>query len=72
MTGAMAWTKSNGGQRRMKSEQARLTATVAGLETEISELHAQIESQKEQFRIKPDRCVGDRADSKGYRFGARL
>jgi len=31
MTGAMAWTKSNGEQRRMKSEQARLTATVAGL-----------------------------------------
>lgn len=38
-------------QERMKSEQARLTATAAGLQTEISELHAQIESQKEQFRI---------------------
>ncbi len=38
-------------QERMKSEQARLTATMAGLETEISELRAQIESQTEQFRI---------------------
>ena len=38
-------------QERMKSEQARFSATVLGLETEISELHAQIESQQEQFRL---------------------
>jgi membrane fusion protein len=41
-------------QERMNSEQARLTATATGLETEISELHAQIESQREQFRISSE------------------
>jgi membrane fusion protein len=36
---------------RMKSEQARLTAMIGGLETEISELKAQIDIQNEQVRV---------------------
>ena len=35
----------------MKSEQARLTAAIRGLETEVSELQEQIETQKEQIRL---------------------
>jgi membrane fusion protein len=38
-------------EERKKSEQARLTASIGGLETEISELQAQIESQNEQIRV---------------------
>jgi membrane fusion protein len=38
-------------QAQMKSEQARLAATTTGLETEISVLHAQIETQREQLRL---------------------
>jgi membrane fusion protein len=38
-------------EERKKSEQARLAALIGGLETEISELHAQIESQNEQIRL---------------------
>ena len=38
-------------EERRKSEQARLTAVIAGLEAEISELHAQIENQNEQIRV---------------------
>jgi len=41
-------------QERMKSEQARLSATAAGLETEISEVRAQIETQQEQFRLSSE------------------
>jgi membrane fusion protein len=41
-------------QERMKSEHARLSATMMGLQTEISELHAQINSQQEQFRISSE------------------
>ena len=37
----------------MKSEHARLSAT-AGLETEISEVRAQIETQQEQFRLSSE------------------
>jgi len=38
-------------QERTKSEQERLTALIAGLETEISQLRAQIELQNEQIRV---------------------
>ena len=38
-------------QERTKSEQARLTALIGGLKTEISELQGQIESQKEAVRV---------------------
>jgi membrane fusion protein len=38
-------------QERTKSEQARLTALIGGLETEKSELQAQIESQKEGIQV---------------------
>jgi membrane fusion protein len=38
-------------QERAKSEQERLTALIAGLETEISQLQAQIEIQKERIRV---------------------
>ena len=38
-------------EERKKSEQARLAASIAGLETEISELQAQIESQNDQIRL---------------------
>ena len=38
-------------QERTKSEQERLTALIAGLETEISQLQAQIELQNEQIRV---------------------
>ena len=38
-------------QERMKSEQARLTALIGGLKTEISELQGQIETQKEAVRV---------------------
>jgi membrane fusion protein len=41
-------------QERMKSEHARLSATAAGLETEISEVRAQIETQQEQFRLSSE------------------
>ena len=41
-------------QERMKSEQARLTALTGGLMIEISELQAQIESQKEAVRVSRD------------------
>jgi membrane fusion protein len=41
-------------QERMKSEQARLTALIGGLKTEISELQAQIESQKEAVRVSKE------------------
>jgi membrane fusion protein len=41
-------------QERMKSEQARLSAMAVGLETEISELNAQIETQQEQFRLSSE------------------
>jgi membrane fusion protein len=39
---------------RMKSEQARLTAMIGGLETEISELRVQIETQNEQIGLSND------------------
>jgi membrane fusion protein len=38
-------------QERTKSEHERLTALIAGLGTEISQLQAQIEIQKEQIRV---------------------
>ena len=38
-------------QERTKSEQARLTALIGGLKTEVSELQGQIESQKEAVRV---------------------
>src|SRR5262249_6390538 len=38
-------------EERMKSEWARLTAAIRGLETEVSELQEQIETQKEQIRL---------------------
>jgi membrane fusion protein len=38
-------------QERTKSEQERLTALIGGLETEISQLEAQIELQNEQIRV---------------------
>ena len=38
-------------EERKKSEQARLAALIGGLETEISELQAQIDSQNEQIRL---------------------
>jgi membrane fusion protein len=38
-------------QDRMKSEQARLNALIRGLETEESELQAQIENQNERVRV---------------------
>ena len=38
-------------QERTKSEQARLTASIGGLETEISELQAQIDNQRERIRV---------------------
>jgi membrane fusion protein len=38
-------------QERTKSEQERLTALIGGLETEISQLQAQIELQNEQIRV---------------------
>jgi membrane fusion protein len=38
-------------QERMKSEQARLTALIGGLKTEVSELQGQIETQKEAVRV---------------------
>jgi membrane fusion protein len=38
-------------QERAKSEQERLTALIAGLGTEISQLQAQIEIQKERIRV---------------------
>jgi membrane fusion protein len=38
-------------QDRMKSEQARLNALIRGLETEESELQAQIENQNERIRV---------------------
>src|SRR5438477_9079229 len=41
-------------ERRMHSEQARLTATLNGLKTEIGELNAQIEVQAEQIRLSND------------------
>jgi membrane fusion protein len=41
-------------QERMKSERARLTALTGGLMIEISELQAQIESQKEAGRVSRD------------------
>jgi membrane fusion protein len=41
-------------QERMKSERARLTALTGGLMIEISELQAQIESQKEAVRVSRD------------------
>ena len=39
---------------RMKSEQARLSAAIDGLETEINELQAQIGTQNEQIRLSND------------------
>jgi membrane fusion protein len=41
-------------ERRMHSEQARLTAMLNGLKTEIGELNAQIEVQTEQIRLSND------------------
>jgi membrane fusion protein len=41
-------------QERAKSEQDRLTALVRGLETEISQLQAQIEIQNERIRLSDD------------------
>ena len=41
-------------ERRMHSEQARLTAMLNGLKTEIGELNAQIEVQAEQIRLSND------------------
>ena len=41
-------------QERMKSERGRLTALTGGLMIEISELQAQIESQKEAVRVSRD------------------
>jgi membrane fusion protein len=38
-------------QERTKSEQARLTASIGGLEAEISELQAQIDNQHERIRV---------------------
>ena len=38
-------------QERTKSEQARLTASISGLEVEISELQAQIDNQHERIRV---------------------
>jgi membrane fusion protein len=38
-------------QERTKSEQERLTALIGGIETEISQLQAQIELQNEQIRV---------------------
>ena len=38
-------------QQRMKSEQARLTAVIGGLDTQISKLHAQIDVQTEGVRV---------------------
>jgi membrane fusion protein len=41
-------------QERTKSEQARLTALIGGLETEISQFQAQIEIQDERIRVSND------------------
>jgi len=41
----------NAEQERINSEQARLTALIRGLETEVSELQAQIENQNERIRV---------------------
>jgi membrane fusion protein len=41
-------------QERTKSERARLTALIGGLETELSELEAQIEVQKKRVRVSDD------------------
>jgi membrane fusion protein len=38
-------------QERTKSEQERLTALIGGLETQISQLQAQIELQSERIRV---------------------
>ena len=38
-------------QERTKSEQARLTASIGGLEAEITELQAQIDNQHERIRV---------------------
>jgi membrane fusion protein len=54
-------------QERTKSEQERLTALIGGLETEISQLQAQIELQNEQIRVSDNlvsSVIGLRA--KGY------
>ena len=45
-------------QERMKSEQARLTALIGGLKTEICQLQGQIETQKEAVRVG-DRLIRD-------------
>lgn len=41
-------------EERQKSEQARLTAAIYGLETEVAELHAEIDTQKEQIRLSTE------------------
>src|SRR6266567_3924655 len=41
-------------QERTKSEQGRLTALIGGLETEISQLQAQIEIQNERIRVSDE------------------
>jgi membrane fusion protein len=41
-------------QERMKSEQARLIALIGGLETEISEVQAQIENQYSRIRVSTE------------------
>jgi membrane fusion protein len=41
-------------QERAKSEQGRLTALIGGLETEISQLQAQIEIQNERIRVSDE------------------
>ena len=38
-------------QERKKSEQARLTALIRGLKTEVSELQSEIESQNEGIKV---------------------
>ena len=41
-------------QERMKSEQARLTALIGGLKTEVSELQSEIETQNEGIKVSKE------------------
>ena len=60
-------------QERAKSEQERLTALIGGIETEISQLQAQIELQNEQIRVS-DILVSsvDRTQGEGQHLRAGI
>jgi membrane fusion protein len=54
-------------EQRAGSERERLTALVQGLETEISELQAQVKIQSERLRVaESDVASADQLRSKGY------